>query len=69
MVALLLSLAFAAAPEGALPSAPSNPICKEVWEILWEYQEYTELTDADVRIIAGSCVDWAEGQEEEKLNN
>ena len=67
MVALVLSLAFAVAPEGALVSAPNNPICKEVWEILWEFQEYTELTDAEIRVIAGSCVDWAEEQEEEKL--
>ena len=67
MVAMLLVLALngPAVTEGSLPSAPDNPICKEVWEILWEYQQYTELTDAQVRQIAGSCVDWAEGLEAE----
>ena len=67
MVALLLVLALSGEAEGPLASAPDNPICKEVWEILWEYQEYTELTDAQVRQIAGSCVDWSE-TEGESLN-
>ena len=63
MVALLLVLALSGEAEAPLPSAPENSICKEVWEILWEYQQYTELTDAEVRVIAGNCVDWAEEED------
>ena len=63
MVALLLILALSGETGTTLPSAPENSICKEVWEILWEYQEHTELTDAEVRVIAGNCVDWAEENE------
>ena len=46
-----------------LQSAPENPVCKEVWETLWEYQQYTELTDKQIRRIAGNCVSWAEGED------
>ena len=57
------SLMLAALLSQPLYSAPDNPICKEVWEILWEYQQYTDLTDAQIRVLAGNCVDWAENQE------
>ena len=63
MVALLLVLALTGEAESPLASAPDDPICKEVWEILWEYQQFTELSDKDVRSIAGNCVDWAENND------
>ena len=66
MVAYLLILALSGepiAPEGALRSAPEDPLCKEIWEQLWEFQEYTELTDAEIREITNTCVEWAEGGE------
>ena len=56
---VLILFAYLSAP---LSSAPENPVCKEVWEVLREYQQYSDLSDSEIRAIAGNCVKWAEGE-------
>ena len=48
-------------------------LCDEVVETLWDFKEYTELTDDQVKAIAGRCYgDYVEREErraaEEKKN-
>ncbi len=39
-------------------------LCDEVVSTLWEYREYTQLTDDQVKQIAGRCyVDYVESEE------
>ena len=38
-------------------------LCDEVRAVLLEYQEVSDLSEEEVRAIAGRCVLWSEGDE------
>ena len=58
----MVSIVLVAFYSVLLNATPENPYCREIREILWEYQQYSELSDQQIREVAGRCFDWAEGE-------
>ena len=55
MISILLVAFFSVSPLNVSDRVEAENLCIEIVATLEEYAEYTELTDEQVRAIAGRC--------------